>query len=92
MIKVIKKGDSITITGHSQPDVCASISSVMYTSVNMLAKYDKDCVVFEDNNELDFVAIDIKKHDEVIDLVVDNMMSMFEDIKEQSKTVEIFIF
>lgn len=84
MITIRKDGDHINITGHSQPDVCSAVSSVMYTSVNLLAKYNKDSIKFQDNSMFDFVAIDIQCHDEIIDLIIDNMFAMFKDIEETS--------
>lgn len=82
MIKITKENDVIIMTGHAMPTVCAAISSTMYTSVNAMLKYDEDCVNYVDDEELDMVTITIKKHDRIIDLLVDNMFKSFKDIRE----------
>ena len=60
------------------PDICAAISSIMYTSVNALLKYDTDCIDYKDEN--DIINIKILKHDDIIDLLIDNMFNMFNDV------------
>ena len=87
MIKVNKRGDKITIKGHSLPHVCAATSSVMYTSVNALLKYDKQSILFHDGQDdalvpNDDVEIKVLKHDKIIDMLVRNMIRMFKDIEE----------
>lgn len=78
MIKIEKEKDIIMMTGHSMPDICAAISSIMYTSVNALLKYDTDCIDYKDEN--DIINIKILKHDDIIDLLIDNMFDMFNDV------------
>ena len=82
MIKITKENDVIKITGHAIPTVCAAISSSMYTSINAILKYDENCIDYIDDEELDMVTITIKKHDRIIDLLVDNMFKSFGDIRE----------
>jgi len=78
MIKINKEKDIITMTGHSMPDICAAISSIMYTSVNALLKYNETAIEYKDEN--DIITIEIKKHDTIIDLLINNMFDMFEDV------------
>ena len=93
MITIIKDGDNIHITGHSLPDVCSAVSSVMYTSMNLLIKYAEESFDFEDNTTFDFVKIKIKSHDRFIDMIIDNMMDMFKDIEDDSpNNVKIVIY
>ena len=66
------------MTGHSMPDICAAISSIMYTSVNALLKYNETAIEYKDEN--DIITIEIKKHDTIIDLLINNMFDMFEDV------------
>lgn len=82
MIKIKRDKDIVTITGHAIPTICAAISSSMYTSVNAMLKYDENCIGYVDDEELDMVTITIKKHDMIIDLLVDNMFKSFRDIRE----------
>ena len=85
MIKITKENDVIKITGHAIPTICAAISSSMYTSVNAMLKYDETCIDYIDDEELDMVTITIKKHDRIIDLLVDNMFKSFKDIREDAE-------
>ena len=78
------KINKITIKGHSQPDICASCSSIMYTSVNFLLNYDKQCINYIDDEITDTVVMDFEKHDNVIDIMINTMITMFEDLKEMS--------
>ena len=82
MINITKEKDIIKITGHSEPNICAGVSSVMYTTTNALLKYNKDSIDYNDDTEKDEVVIAINKRDCFIDLLIDNMFDMFKDIKE----------
>ena len=78
MIKIDIDKNKIKFIGHSLPDICAAVSSVMYTSVNAILKYDKDSIDYKDEN--DEVIITIIKHDKIIDLLINNMIDMLNDI------------
>lgn len=84
--------DTIFIKGHSQPDICSSVSSIMYTTVNALQKFDEKCFSFYDDETDDSVTIRIFKHNKTIDTLFDNMLDLFKDLSEQyPKEVEVFI-
>lgn len=85
MIRIKREKDIVTITGHAIPTICAAISSSMYTSINAILKYDENCIDYVDDEELDMVTITIKKHDKIIDLLVDNMFKSFKDIREDAE-------
>lgn len=87
MIRITKKNDQITFTGHTIPDICAAVSSVMYTTANALLKYKNDCINYTDDE--DTVTITINYHDEIIDMLIDNMFDMFNDIKEDGNIDKI---
>lgn len=91
MIKITKSSDVIFFKGHTIPDVCAAVSSIMYTSVNMLLKYDKNCFMYKDNAEEDFVVISIYRHDNIIDMIIDNMFDMLTDLQEDDNEDKIEI-
>lgn len=89
MIEISKNKDRILVSGHSEHDICAAISSIMYTGVNFLDRYDNECIDFEDNTKEDYVMIRINKHDDTIDMIIDTMMDMFKDVIDQVPTGSI---
>lgn len=88
MIKIEKKNDEIVIKGHTKPDLCASVSCIMYTTINALAKYDEQSINFIDDNILDEINITILKHDNIIDLLINNMFDCFKDLIETDDVKE----
>lgn len=92
MITIRQDEDCITFKGHTVTDICAAVSSVMYTSINMLNKYDKDCFLFKDFDKEDYVLINIYRHDNIIDMVIDNMFDMLNDLYEDGNEDKIKIY
>lgn len=85
MILIKKDNKNISFKGHANYTeendiVCASVSSIMYTTVNALLRYDENCIKYEDNNT---VNITINKNDEIIDMLIINMMSLLNELSEQ---------
>ena len=91
MIKITQNKDDIKFKGHSLPDICASVSCIMYTTANALVKYKEGCIEFEDNTREDYVKIHINIHDDIIDMLVDNMFCMFQDLYEDGNENKIEI-
>ena len=101
MIKVIiKKNDdtinSIVIDGHSgyseagSDIVCASVSSICITTVNALIRIDSSCIDYNDKDG--HLEVDIKKHSEVIDVIIDNMVDLLNELeKDYKKYIKIEI-
>ena len=94
MIKINISNDEITVKGHSgysesgSDIVCASVSSILITTVNALISIDEDCIVYEENDG--YLNIKIKKHSEVIDKLIDNMISLLKELQKQyKKNIEI---
>ena len=94
MIKVNIKEDEITIKGHSgyseegSDIVCASVSSISITTVNALLSIDEDCIIYEEADG--YLNIKIKKHSEVIDKLIDNMINLLTELEKQyKKNIEI---
>ena len=84
----------IKISGHSGyaesgcDIVCASVSSIAITTVNALLSINEDCLSYVEKDGL--LEIDILKHDEIIDKILNNMLSMLEELsKEYKKYVKI---
>ena len=78
MIKININKNIITFKGHSLPGICAAVSSVMYTTMNAILKYDETSVEYKDEN--DIVTIKIIKHDKIVELLIINMIDMLNDI------------
>ena len=89
MIKININKDEITIKGHSGyaeegfDIVCASVSSISITTVNALLSIDEDCIEYEENDG--YLNIKIKRHDEVIDKLINNMINLLNELRNQYK-------
>ena len=93
MIKVILKKkydlfESICISGHAnfadygKDIVCASVSSIVITSVNAIIRLDSDSISYDDSNGIN---ISILKHNKVTDTLIENMVSLLFDLEKQYK-------
>lgn len=94
MIKIKINSDEITIKGHSgykeegSDIVCASVSSICITTVNALISLDEDCVEYTENDG--FLNIKVKKHNEVVDKLLKNMIGLLKELQQQyNKYIEI---
>lgn len=87
MIKIsIKKENDfvkqVKIIGHAKYDdygkdiVCASVSSIVITTVNAILKIDKDAINYKENN----FEMNILKNDEIVNILVNNMISLLEEL------------
>lgn len=81
--------DHVAIKGHSYPDICAAVSSVMYTSVNLCTKFNHDSIHFMDDDEV-VQIIKLRTDDSNVNIVWMNMISMFKDIVDGSDGNVIF--
>ena len=93
MIKVSIKEKQIVIKGHANYDelgkdiVCASVSSMVITTVNAILRIDNEAIKYSDT---DGVIIDIIKDDEIVNKLIINLISLLEDLKKQyPKYIEI---
>ena len=91
MIKVrISKKDnviqSIHCKGHAMYDdygkdiVCASISSIVITTVNACLKIDKESIKHSEGKE---VVITIIKHSDIVDTLINNMIDLLTKLSKQ---------
>ena len=94
MIKINISKDEITIKGHSGyaeegfDIVCASVSSISITTVNALLSIDEDCIEYDEKDG--YLNIKIKKHNETIDKLIDNMVNLLSELeKDYKKYIEI---
>ena len=83
-IKIVK--DLIKVSGHAKYDeagkdiVCASVSSIIYTTVNGIFNIDQDAIDFKDAKDLE---IKIKHHSSIVDILIQNMLDLLEDLARQ---------
>ncbi len=82
------------ISGHANYDeygkdiVCASVSSIVITSINMALSLDETSVKASDKSGL--IEASILKQDEIIKKVFINMINMLEELeKDYSKNIKI---
>lgn len=94
MIKIDVNKNEIIIKGHSgyasegSDIVCASVSSICITTVNALLSIDEDCIDYIEKDG--YLNIKIKKQDEVIDKLINNMINLLKELeKEYKKYIEI---
>lgn len=83
MINIKKKKNVITISGHAnysdkEDIVCASVSSIMYTSVNALLRFDEKSIEYMDDGNT--VTIKVNKNDNVTNTLIINMLSLFNEL------------
>ena len=89
MIKVLIKENSIRIKGHANFDdygkdiVCASVSSVIYTTVNSIMNIDKSSIEYTDDGNV----ITIKKinSNEIVNILINTMIEILKDLERQYK-------
>ena len=86
MIKVIVKDNIIKVSGHAKFDdygkdiVCASVSSIIYTTVNGILNINRDAIEVIDNN--DFI-ITVKNNTLVTQKLIETMMELLKDLEKQ---------
>lgn len=84
MIKIFVKDKNIVITGHAnyadygKDIVCASVSSIVITSINAALRIDKNALRYQE--DLDKLTIDILSNDKNILLIIENMIAMLEEL------------
>lgn len=93
MIKISIKEKQIIIKGHANYDelgkdiVCASVSSMVITTINAILKIDSDAIKYSDDNG---VTIDIIKNDEITNKLINNLIDLLEELEKQyPKYIEI---
>lgn len=95
MIKVnLKEENKIVITGHSGYDdygkdiVCASVSSIVITTINAIIEIDDTTIEYFDDNEI--LSIEILKENDIVNKLINNMIFMLEGLeKDYPKNVKI---
>ncbi len=87
MITIEVKNKEISVKGHAgfknsgSDIVCASVSSIIYTSINGILNIDKSAIKYIDNEKL--LKIEILRKSTVVDILLDNMVGLLEEIENQ---------
>ena len=94
MIKVIVDNNKIVVSGHANFDeygkdiVCASVSSIVITTINACMEIDEEAIYYEENDNK--ILIEIKKDNEVIKKLIDNMVFMLKSLeKDYPKNIKV---
>ena len=92
MISIKKKANIITISGHAnysdgEDIVCASVSSIMYTTVNALLRFDDKSISYKDDNNI--VTIEILNNTHESEILIINMM--LPQVSQKQATVPHFL-
>ncbi len=94
MIKVKIDNNKIEVSGHAYFDdigkdiVCASVSSIVITTINAIIEIDEDAILYEDLDNK--ILIEILKEDEVVMKLINNMIFMLEGLeKDYPKNIKI---
>lgn len=94
MIRIILKKDEIQVKGHAdyadygKDIVCASVSSIVITTVNAILRFDAEALTYEAKSGL--IRIVIKKHSDFGDLLILNMTELLKELeKKYQKNIKI---
>lgn len=81
------------ITGHANFDdygkdiVCAAVSSIVITSVNLALSFNEDIIEYTNSEGL--IDVNIKSNNDIINKVFINMIDMLKDLEKQySKNIK----
>lgn len=89
-ISIKKEGkmiSSLEIKGHALYDdygkdiVCASVSTMVITTVNATLRYDNKSLSY--SKDEGYVQIVMEKHSKVVDLLMENLISLLRELEKQ---------
>ncbi len=84
MIRVETSKNKIVISGHAgfasygKDIVCASVSSIVTTTINAILSFDNNSIQYEDKN--DFLVIEILKDDKITKTLITNMLRLLKEL------------
>lgn len=79
--------EEVVVKGHAGYDrsgfdiVCASVSSIVITTVNAMLRYDQHSITVKEDDG--FVSIKVNSHDKVIDLLMVNLLDLLKSLEKQ---------
>lgn len=77
--------EKITIKGHAKfaeygkDIVCASVSSIVITTINALLKYDESCITYSQNDGL--LDLTVLKNDNIVNILITNMLDLLKELE-----------
>ena len=86
MIKGEIKNNKIEIKGHANYDdygkdiVCASVSSIVITTINAIIEFDPESIYYEDLNNR--ILIEKLKDDDITNKLINNMIELLEELEK----------
>ena len=89
MIKVETENNKIEIKGHANYDdygkdiVCASVSSIVITTINAIIEFDPESIYYEDLNNR--ILIKKLKDDDITNKLINNMIELLEELEKSYK-------
>jgi len=89
MIKVEIENNKIEIKGHANYDdygkdiVCASVSSIVITTINAIIGFDPESIYYEDLNNR--ILIEKLKDDDITNKLINNMIELLEELEKSYK-------
>lgn len=89
MIKVEIENNKIEIKGHAYYDdygkdiVCASVSSIVITTINAIIEFDPESIYYEDLNNR--ILIEKLKDDDITNKLINNMIELLEELEKSYK-------
>lgn len=89
MIKVEIENNKIEIKGHANYDdygkdiVCASVSSIVITTINAIIEFDPESIYYEDLNNR--ILIEKIKDDDITNKLINNMIELLEELEKSYK-------
>ncbi len=83
MITIKMKSNLITIEGHAdyqekEDIVCASVSSIMYTTVNACLRFNRSSIEYKDDGKI--VSIKVLEKSDNINILIVNMISLYKEL------------
>lgn len=89
MIKIEIENNKIEIKGHANYDdygkdiVCASVSSIVITTINAIIEFDPESIYYEDLNNR--ILIEKLKDDDITNKLINNMIELLEELEKSYK-------
>lgn len=80
-VKYVKVSGHANYADYGYDIVCASLSSICVTTINAIISYNENSLVYTEDDGL--LEIGIMLHDDVIDMLTNNMINLFYSLEEQ---------
>jgi uncharacterized protein YsxB (DUF464 family) len=68
---------------HGKDIVCASVSSILTTTINAILSFDSDAIEYKE--EEGYTLIKVTQNDNTTQILLNNMISLFKELEKQYK-------